>query len=107
MFLLCCAAKADRLKQAKQEAEKEIKAYKAQREEAFQKRMSDVSPPSIMLKLRGIFRATKPICVSKVCVISQYGTLRWLRHRCAPMLCRTPPHQALTSSAWSLSLLQL
>ena len=34
--------KADRLKQAKQEAEKEIKAYKAQREEQFQKRMSDV-----------------------------------------------------------------
>ena len=38
------AAKADRLKQAKQEAEKEIKAYKAQREEQFQKRMSDVRP---------------------------------------------------------------
>ena len=46
LFILCCAAKADRLKQAKQEAEKEIKAYKAQREEAFQKRMSDVSPTS-------------------------------------------------------------
>lgn len=40
------AAKADRLKQAKQEAEKEIKAYKAQREEAFQKRISDVSLPA-------------------------------------------------------------
>ncbi|CAL5221715.1 g3957 [Coccomyxa viridis] len=39
-------AKSDRLKQAKQEAEKEIKAYKAQREEAFQKRMSDDSSTS-------------------------------------------------------------
>ncbi|CAK0780233.1 hypothetical protein CVIRNUC_004979 [Coccomyxa viridis] len=38
--------KADRLKQAKQEAEKEIKAYKAQREEQFQKRMSDDSSSS-------------------------------------------------------------
>jgi len=46
-----CAAKADRLKQAKQEAEKEIKAYKAQREEAFQKRISDVSPPTQDLAL--------------------------------------------------------
>ena len=44
MHFCTCAAKSDRLKQAKQEAEKEIKAYKAQREEAFQKRMSDVSP---------------------------------------------------------------
>ena len=41
---LAFAGKADRLKQAKQEAEKEIKAYKAQREEQFQKRMSDVRP---------------------------------------------------------------
>ena len=46
MHFCTCAAKSDRLKQAKQEAEKEIKAYKAQREEAFQKRMSDVSPTS-------------------------------------------------------------
>ena len=30
------------MKQAKQEAEKEIKAYKAQREEQYQKRISDV-----------------------------------------------------------------
>ena len=37
------AAKSDRLKQAKAEAEKEIKAYKQQREEAYQKRISDVS----------------------------------------------------------------
>jgi hypothetical protein len=36
------AAKADRLKQAKAEAEKEIKAYKAQREEQYQKRIADV-----------------------------------------------------------------
>ena len=41
---LAFAGKTDRLKQAKQEAEKEIKAYKAQREEQFQKRMSDVRP---------------------------------------------------------------
>jgi hypothetical protein len=38
----CAAAKADRLKQAKQEAEREIKAYKSQREEQYQKRISDV-----------------------------------------------------------------
>jgi hypothetical protein len=36
------AAKSDRLKQAKAEAEKEIKGYKAQREEQYQKRISDV-----------------------------------------------------------------
>lgn len=36
------AAKADRLKQAKAEAEKEIKAYKAQREEQYQKRIAEV-----------------------------------------------------------------
>jgi V-type H+-transporting ATPase subunit G len=34
-------AKSDRLKQAKAEAEKEIKAYKQQREEAYQKLISD------------------------------------------------------------------
>lgn len=39
-------AKADRLKQAKQEAEREIKAYKAQREEQYQKRISDDSTSS-------------------------------------------------------------
>jgi Vacuolar (H+)-ATPase G subunit len=37
------AAKADRLKQAKAEAEKEIKAYKAQREEQYQKRIAEVN----------------------------------------------------------------
>jgi hypothetical protein len=40
---LYVSAKADRLKQAKQEAEREIKAYKAQREEQYQKRIADVS----------------------------------------------------------------
>ncbi len=47
---LCCggAAKADRLRQAKQEAEREVKAYKAQREEQYQKRIADVRarPPA-------------------------------------------------------------
>jgi len=36
------AAKADRLRQAKQEAEREVKSYKAQREEQYQKRIADV-----------------------------------------------------------------
>lgn len=36
------AAKADRLRQAKQEAEREVKTYKAQREEQYQKRIADV-----------------------------------------------------------------
>lgn len=40
--LMESAAKADRLKQAKAEAEKEIKAYKAQREEQYQKRIAEV-----------------------------------------------------------------
>ena len=53
-----CAAKSDRLKQAKQEAEKEIKAYKAQREEAFQKRMSDVSQPLDEIYSTALSRAT-------------------------------------------------
>eukprot|EP00884_Botryococcus_braunii_P017243 jgi/Botrbrau1/4201/Bobra.0044s0006.1 len=39
-------AKADRLKQAKAEAEKEIKAYKAQREEQYQKRIAEDSTNS-------------------------------------------------------------
>jgi hypothetical protein len=47
---LCCggAAKSDRLRQAKQEAEREVKAYKAQREEQYQKRIADVRarPPA-------------------------------------------------------------
>ena len=37
------AEKADRLKQAKQEAEKEVKAYKQQREEQYQKRIAEAS----------------------------------------------------------------
>ena len=36
-------AKTDKLKLAKAEAEREIKAYKSQREEQYQKRMADVS----------------------------------------------------------------
>ena len=36
------AARTDRLKQAKAEAEKEIKAYRQQREEKYQKAISDV-----------------------------------------------------------------
>ncbi|KAK9819079.1 hypothetical protein WJX81_002296 [Elliptochloris bilobata] len=39
-------AKADRLRQAKQEAEREVKAYKAQREEQYQKRIADDSTSS-------------------------------------------------------------
>lgn len=35
-------AKTDKLKLAKAEAEREIKAYKAQREEQYQKRLADV-----------------------------------------------------------------
>lgn len=38
--------KTDRLKQAKAEAEKEVKAYKQQREEAYQKRIADDSSSS-------------------------------------------------------------
>lgn len=40
--LLHCADKAERLKQAKKEAEKEVAAYKQQREDAYQKRIKDV-----------------------------------------------------------------
>lgn len=36
------AAKADRLKQAKDEAEKEIGAYKAEREAEFQRKLATV-----------------------------------------------------------------
>ena len=43
--VLARAAKADRLRQAKQEAEREVKAYKAQREEQYQKRIADVRGP--------------------------------------------------------------
>jgi hypothetical protein len=42
--MLCCADKSERLKQAKREAEKEIQGYKQQREDAYQKRIKDVSP---------------------------------------------------------------
>ena len=37
------AAKSDRLKQAKAEAEKEIQAYKQDRENAYQQKLSAVS----------------------------------------------------------------
>ena len=49
------AAKSDRLKQAKAEAEKEIKGYKAQREEQYQKRIADVraAAPCFFLKHKG------------------------------------------------------
>ena len=36
------AAKSDRLRQAKAEAEKEIAAYKAEREGAYQKKLAEV-----------------------------------------------------------------
>ena len=39
---LCCAAKQDRLRQAKSEAEKEIAAYRAEREGAYQKKIAEV-----------------------------------------------------------------
>lgn len=42
-FIACAAAKSERLKQAKREAEKEIQAYRQEREEAYKKRMADVS----------------------------------------------------------------
>ena len=41
-LLRVVAARTDRLKQAKAEADKEVKAYKKQREEQYQKRISDV-----------------------------------------------------------------
>lgn len=46
--VLARAAKADRLRQAKQEAEREVKAYKAQREEQYQKRIADVRGPQLL-----------------------------------------------------------
>lgn len=39
---LCTAAKAERLRQAKAEAEKEISAYRAEREGAYQKKLAEV-----------------------------------------------------------------
>lgn len=41
--VLTAAAKTDRLKQAKAEAEKEIQTYKSDRENAYQQKMSAVS----------------------------------------------------------------
>jgi hypothetical protein len=37
-----CAGKAERLRQAKAEAEKEISAYRAEREGAYQKKLAEV-----------------------------------------------------------------
>lgn len=48
------ADKSERLKQAKREAEKEIQSYKQQREDAYQKRIKDVSA----------------WCLSRLCFIS-------------------------------------
>jgi Vacuolar (H+)-ATPase G subunit len=39
---LSCAAKSDRLKQAKAEADKEIQAYKQDKENSFQQKVSAV-----------------------------------------------------------------
>jgi hypothetical protein len=43
LLLLAPAAKQDRLKQARAEADREIAAYKAEREGAYQKKVSEVS----------------------------------------------------------------
>lgn len=42
LVLFLVAAKADRLRQAKAEAEKEIAAYRAEREGAYQKKLAEV-----------------------------------------------------------------
>jgi hypothetical protein len=39
---VCSAAKSERLRKAKAEAEKEIAAYKAEREGAYQKKLAEV-----------------------------------------------------------------
>jgi hypothetical protein len=49
LFFLLSAAKQDRLKQARAEADREIAAYKAEREGAYQKKVSEVSPGSFSL----------------------------------------------------------
>lgn len=46
-----CAAKSDRLKQAKAEAEKEIEAYKQDRENAYQQKQSAVSTGIVCMAL--------------------------------------------------------
>ena len=55
--VLARAAKADRLRQAKQEAEREVKAYKAQREEQYQKRIADVRAPPAAARGSDLFTA--------------------------------------------------
>lgn len=44
----CAAAKTARLKQAKEEAEREVGRYRAQREEEFRKKLSDVGHVALM-----------------------------------------------------------
>lgn len=48
------AAKQDRLKQARAEADREIAAYKAEREGAYQKKVSEVSRSSCPLQLSSL-----------------------------------------------------
>lgn len=43
LSIFCMAARTERLKQAKDEADNEVQAYKAQREEEFKRLQSEVS----------------------------------------------------------------
>ena len=51
--MMMCAGKTDRLRQAKAEAEKEISAYRAEREGAYQKKVSEVRTRRRLLRRDG------------------------------------------------------
>ena len=60
----CChapapAGKAERLRQAKAEAEKEISAYRAEREGAYQKKLAEVSTGCSLLHINPIHSAAR------------------------------------------------
>lgn len=55
----CPAGKSDRLRQAKAEAEREIAAYKAEREGAYQKKVSEVR----LTPLHGLHCRARLMCV--------------------------------------------
>lgn len=63
LVLFVYAAKAERLRQAKAEAEKEISAYRAEREGAYQKKLAEVGVHT--QRLLAADRAVLYVCRSK------------------------------------------
>ena len=64
------AAKSDRLKQAKADADKEVAAYKAEREAAYKEKMASVRHCSGTLSIDGSCGSRRVVCNTSFCCLS-------------------------------------